>query len=185
MRLYIGLLHYPVYDKNHRKIASAITTTDLHDISRLARTYGVKRFYVITPLEDQQELAERVLRHWKEGFGASYNPNRKEALELASVVSSLEDAVSDIRSTEGESPLLIATDASRKEGCLLDYEKATEIIGSDRVTLLIFGTAWGLERSVIRESDYILDPVKGPTDYNHLSVRTAAGIILDRLAGRR
>lgn len=185
MRIYIGLLHYPVYDKNHRKIASAITTTDLHDISRLARTYGVKKFYVITPLEDQQELAERILRHWKEGFGASYNPNRKEALELASVVSSLEDAVNDIKGTEGEPPLLIATDASKKEGCPLDYKKATEIVGSDRVTLLIFGTAWGLEQSVIRESDYILDPVKGPTDYNHLSVRTAAGIILDRLAGKR
>ncbi|MGD9074482.1 MAG: RNA methyltransferase [Desulfobacteraceae bacterium] len=33
-------------------------------------------------------------------------------------------------------------------------------------------------------ADHILDPVEGVTDYNHLSVRTAAAIILDRLAGR-
>ena len=82
MRLYIGLLHYPVYDKNRRRIASAITTVDLHDLSRLARTYGVKSFFVINPLEDQQRLAERILHHWIDGFGAGYNRNRKEAIEL-------------------------------------------------------------------------------------------------------
>ena len=50
MRLYIGLVHYPVYNKNRLRIASAITNFDLHDLSRAARTYGVKKFYVITPL---------------------------------------------------------------------------------------------------------------------------------------
>jgi hypothetical protein len=46
----VGLLHYPVYNKNYETIASAITTFDLHDCSRLAKTYGVKTFFVITPL---------------------------------------------------------------------------------------------------------------------------------------
>ena len=63
MRLYIGLLHYPVYNKNYETIASAITNTDLHDLARLARTYGAKKFFVITPLRDQQELAGRILKH--------------------------------------------------------------------------------------------------------------------------
>ena len=85
IRLYVGLVHYPVYNKNHERIASAITTFDLHDLSRLAKTYGVKRLYVITPLEDQQELADRVIQHWTTGYGATYNPNRREALELISV----------------------------------------------------------------------------------------------------
>ncbi|MBW2065886.1 MAG: RNA methyltransferase [Deltaproteobacteria bacterium] len=184
MRLYVGLVHYPVCDKNNQTIASAITTTDIHDISRLARTYGLKRFYVVTPLEDQQELAERILRHWREGFGASYNPHRKQALELVSIVASLDEAVKDIERVEGEPPILVATDASRQEGNRLDYEKARDIVCSEKATLLMLGTAWGLDRAIIMESDYILDPIEGGTDYNHLSVRTAAAIILDRLAGR-
>ena len=70
MKLYIGLLHYPVYNKNKQKIASAITNFDLHDISRLARTYGIKRFFVITPIRGQQRFAERLINHWIIGFGA-------------------------------------------------------------------------------------------------------------------
>jgi hypothetical protein len=50
--------------------------------------------------------------------------------------------------------------------------------------LLIFGTAWGLPENFIAEADYILNPVIGNTDYNHLSVRSAVAIILDRLFGR-
>ena len=78
MRLYIGLVHYPVYNKNYQRIASAVTTFDLHDISRLARTYDVRKYFVITPLDDQKELVERVQRHWTEGHGAEYNRNRKD-----------------------------------------------------------------------------------------------------------
>jgi len=31
--------------------------------------------------------------------------------------------------------------------------------------------------------DYILEPVSGASDYNHLSVRSAVSIIMDRLLG--
>jgi hypothetical protein len=184
VRLYIGLIHYPVYNKNRQKIASAITTFDLHDLSRLARTYGVKKFFVINPLEDQQRLAERVLRHWAVGYGATYNRHRKEAIELIRVVPSLEDSVREIIEMEGETPLLIATDASRQVEGALTYGEAVNIIHSKKVVHLLFGTAWGLDAELISNADYILDPVKGGTDYNHLSVRAAAAIILDRLAGR-
>ena len=43
--LYVGLVHYPVYDKNFDVITTAITNYDLHDISRSAKTYGVKKIY--------------------------------------------------------------------------------------------------------------------------------------------
>ncbi|MGD8229431.1 MAG: RNA methyltransferase [Desulfobacteraceae bacterium] len=184
MRLYIGLIHYPVYNKNRQKIASAITTFDLHDLSRLARTYGVKRFFVINPLEDQQRLAERVLRHWAVGYGATYNRYRKEAIELIRVVPSLEDSIREIIEMEGQTPLLMATDASRQAEGALTYREAVNIIHSKKVVHLLFGTAWGLDADLISNADYILDPVSGGTDYNHLSVRAAAAIILDRLAGR-
>ena len=184
MRLYIGLLHYPVYNKNSKRIASAITNFDLHDLSRLARAYGAKRFFVITPLEDQQKLAERILRHWVVGYGAKYNSFRKEAIELIGVVPSLQDSVREIEEIEGEEPLLIATDASKQPEKSITYSGAIEILNSERTVFLLFGTGWGLHEEVMKKTDYILDPIEGNNDYNHLSVRTAAGIILDRLAGR-
>lgn len=184
MSLYIGLLHYPVYNRNNQRIASAITNFDLHDISRLARTYGVKSFFVITPLKEQQKFAERLIDHWVIGFGAGYNKDRKEALELVDVVSSLDDAIEKIINADGEKPLLIATDASSQNERPLSYTRAVEFLDANRTVLLIFGTAWGIHKEVIDKADFVLEPIIGTDNYNHLSVRTAAGIILDRLAGR-
>jgi len=184
MRLYIGLVHYPVYNKKSEIIASAITTLDLHDIARLARTYDVKKFFVITPLDDQQELAERVIKHWTRGYGSKYNRHRKEAIELVAVVPSLERAVDAVAETEGATPLLIATDASRQEGRSISFERAKAIIKQEQSVFLLFGTAWGLDKTFITTADHVLEPISGRSEYNHLSVRTAAAIIVDRLVGR-
>jgi len=184
MRLYIGLVHYPVYNKNREKIASAITNFDLHDLSRLSRTYGAKRLFIITPLKSQHTLAERIATHWTSGYGASYNVHRKEALGIITIVESLEEAIESVVEAEKERPLLISTDASKQDDRTIDYQCAREILDSEKSVFLIFGTAWGLHEDILTMSDFILDPVEGRTDYNHLSVRTAAGIILDRLAGR-
>lgn len=183
MHLYIGLVHYPVYNKNGQTIASAVTPVDLHDLARLAITYGVNRLFIITPLEDQQRLAKRIRRHWTEGFGAGYNPDRKEAMELVAVVSSMEKAMAAISGLEERPPLLIATDARRQKSRMLSFETARKMIRNGKGCMLIFGTAWGLGRSVLDSADHILEPIAGRSDYNHLSVRTAAAIILDRLAG--
>ena len=152
MQLYIGLIHYPVYNKNRKRIASAITNFDLHDLSRVARTFGVKKFFVISPLRDQQALAERILRHWTIGHGASYNRYRKEAVQLITIVSSLEDSIKDISEIEGEEPLLIATDASKQAERSITYSEATDIINSERAVILLFGTAWGLASEVIHKA---------------------------------
>ena len=183
MRLYIGLLHYPVYNKNNQKIASAITNFDLHDLSRLSRTYGVANFFVITPLADQQQHANRILKHWIKGYGADYNRDRKKAFKLVRIISSYQEAIKKIHEIEGENPLLIATSASGQMNNPLSYARAKEILGSEKTCFLIFGTAWGLHEEIINKVDYILEPIQEFTDYNHLSVRTAAAITLDRLAG--
>ena len=183
MCLYIGLVHYPVYNKNNERIASAISTLGLHDIARVARTYDVRKFFVITPLADQQVLAERIRRHWTNGFGAGYNSDRKKAFELVAIVPSLEQAIHTTTGIEGKAPLLIATDASRQKDRSISYQRAREIIQDGRVIILLFGTAWGLDKCIIDRADYVLDPISGKTNYNHLSVRAAAAIILDRLAG--
>ena len=183
LRLYMGLIHFPVYNKNYERIASAITTLDIHDLARLAKTYGVRRLFIITPLDDQQNLVRRILGHWIDGYGGQYNRHRKEALELVCVVPDLERAVEEIKETEGEAPLIIATDASDENDRSMSYEKARGIIQEDKTVILLFGTAWGLHEELMKKTDNILDSVSGKTGYNHLSVRTAAAIILDRLAG--
>jgi len=183
MRLYLGLVHYPVYDKNEEKIASAITTVDLHDLSRAARTYAVKQLLIITPLADQQRLVERVCRHWITGFGAHYNPFRKEAVELISVVPSLKGAIDSIAALEGETPFVVATDAREQEEKGISFAEARSMVHRDDLVFLIFGTAWGLAREAFGMTDAILEPIPGAGRYNHLSVRSASAIILDRLAG--
>ncbi|RLC27901.1 MAG: RNA methyltransferase [Deltaproteobacteria bacterium] len=185
MRLYIGLVHYPVYNKNRQTIASAVTTFDLHDISRLARTYGVKKFFVVTPLDNQRALVERVRKHWTEGYGAAYNVHRKQALELVSVVPSLDQAIVAINGQEGETPLVVATDAVKQLRHSISYDSLSRVIQKGALVFLLFGTAWGLDASVLAEADHVLDPIQGRSGYQHLSVRAAAAIILDRLTGDR
>ena len=80
--LYLGLVHYPIYDKRREIVASAVTNFDIHDIARCAKTYGLGGFFVITPLESQVQLVERMIHHWVEGTGLTYNPIRGESLSL-------------------------------------------------------------------------------------------------------
>lgn len=182
MRLYTGLVHHPVYNKNREKIASAVTNLDLHDISRISRTYCAKKFFVITPLSDQQEFTKSLIDHWKSGFGATYNIDRKEAIEVIEISASIEDATDKIVGIEGERPVIIATCASNNMDSIT-FNKAKEIISSNKVVFLLFGTAWGLHKEVIDSADFVLKAIEGNGDYNHLSVRAAAGIIIDRLTG--
>jgi hypothetical protein len=181
--LYVALTHYPVVNKAGDIIASAVTNLDLHDLSRAAKTYGVKSFFVVTPLKDQQVLAQRIIAHWIDGAGAVYNPTRRRALETIKVVDSMADVVEDIRRIENQHPKTVVTSARRCPASI-GYDDLRNEMKNDRPHLLVFGTAWGLAESFISEADYVLEPIAGVSSYNHLSVRSAAAIILDRLVGR-
>lgn len=178
----IALLHYPVYDRNRRTVVSAITNLDLHDIARAARTFGLRRYYVVTPSGEQQRLAGEIIRHWQEGYGAAYNPKRKKALELVTVKSSLDEVVREFGEQAGTPPLLVATGAAAAATTTYAGFRE-ELREAVRPHLLLFGTGWGLADEVMTAADVILPPVTGPGDYNHLSVRSAAAIIMDRLFG--
>ena len=182
--LYVGLVHHPVYDKRKEVVASAVTNFDIHDIARCTRTYGLGGFYVITPLESQVRLTERIIRHWVEGAGASYNPTRKESLSLVWVTRSIDETEQELTRLWGKRVRRIATAASphpRNVG----FESLRKSL-EDRETpfLLLFGTGWGLTDEVKDGSDFVLTPIEGK-GYNHLSVRSAVAIILDRLIGER
>ena len=181
--LYVALTHYPVINKNGDIITSAVTNLDLHDISRAAKTYGVRSFYVVTPIEDQKVLAKEIVGHWLEGIGSKYNPKRREAMELIKIKNSIDDVKTQIREYYGDFPKTVVTSARQKPDNL-SFGKFREMLQDGNLYLLIFGTAWGLPDNFISEADYILNPVIGNTDYNHLSVRSAVAIILDRLFGR-
>ncbi len=101
--LYLGLVHHPIYDKRKEVVATAVTNFDVHDIARCARTFGLGGFFVITPLESQVQLVERIIRHWVEGAGATYNPTRKESLSLVQVSRSIDEADRTLRSLEEKS----------------------------------------------------------------------------------
>ena len=182
--LYVALVHYPVVNKNGDTITSAITNLDLHDIARAAKTYGVKAFYVVTPLDDQKEMTRRIISHWTQGAGATYNPVRRQALELIQLKDTIEGVCKQIEQIEGAPPQLVATCARRYPDSI-GYTALRNLFGNGRSYLLTFGTAWGLAGEFINSADYILEPIYGETQYNHLSVRSAAAIIFDRLLGSR
>ena len=176
----VGLIHYPVTDKNGRTIAAAVTALDLHDIARSARTYGLDAFYVVTPLRDQQDLVADITDHWISGMGAQYNPDRRKALELIRLHDSLASAAADMAERLKTPPVLVATSA-QMAGSDLTYDGLRELPGNGRPVLLLFGTAWGLTPEAVAQADFRLAPIEGLDGYNHLSVRSAAAIILDRM----
>lgn len=182
--LYLALIHAPVYNKHMEKIVTSITNLDLHDIARSAATYGVRAYYVVHPAQTQQDLANRIMDFWREGYGAEYNPHRFEAFRKVRLVSSLEEALTDIhRENHDKNVFTVATDARLYPNSIEYGELRLKIEKSEDVFFLLLGTGWGLMREKIEKTDYILKPVYGEGDYNHLSVRSAAAIILDRLRG--
>ena len=94
--IHLALVHFPVYNKVGEIVVSSVTTLDVHDISRVCRTYGAGSFYVVTPLKTQKELVERMVSHWMKGFGAEYNPTRKDALQQTKVIKSLDEVINRI-----------------------------------------------------------------------------------------
>ena len=182
--LYVALLHHPVYDKNHQVVTTAVTNMDIHDIARAGKTYGIKAFYVVTPVKALQRLALKIIEHWEEGYGSQYNATRKEALALARIRDTLDDVLIDVERESGEKPLLIATSA-RPGGKRASFAALRDmLINNTHPILLLFGTGWGLTEAILSQSDYVLEAVEGTSGYNHLSVRSAAAIVLDRLLGQ-
>jgi hypothetical protein len=184
-RVSIALLHYPVYDRNSRVVATAVTNLDIHDMARLARTFGLFRYYVVTPVEEQQMLVERIRAHWQDGWGGSYNPDRREALELLRVAPELDAVLADLEDNF-QRPAIIVVTGAKERPCAISFDGLRQRIqDGEGHFLLLFGTGWGLTDEIFNRADFVLEPIKGAGEYNHLPVRAAAAIILDRLQGQR
>lgn len=183
-KLDVALVHYPVCNKNKETIGSAVTNLDLHDIARAGRTFGIDNYYIVTPYQDQQQLVQEILDHWLVGHGATYNDDRREALSIVRLCPDLATLYAQVTEKWGQRPAILAT-CARTQANTVSYERTRERLLAGEPILLLFGTGWGLISEVMQDVDATLPPIGGCEEYNHLSVRSAAAIILDRLLAKR
>jgi hypothetical protein len=204
MKVAVGLLHYPIFDARKNIVATNITNLDIHDIARASRVYGVDRYYLSHPRQDQLMFVSRILEHWRIGDGAKFNPMRRTALTMVHTAESLDSALKDW----GGEPELIGTHARKFEDVpMVAFKDLKAEIDRRRIQdeksqlaadqagippedaekriFLLFGTGYGLTDDVMRRCSRLLEPIRGssPDDYRHLSVRSAVSICLDRLLG--
>ena len=182
-RMAMGLLHSPILDRKKEIVATNITNFDIHDIARASTVYGVEKYYLIHPMQEQLMFVDRVLDHWRVGDGGKFNPSRRVALENVATATSFEAALSDW----GVDCLKIATHARPVEGTRhwTIPELRAEMREAKKPVFLLFGTGSGMTDEYMRNMDGVLESIRGapPRDFRHLSVRSAVSIYLDRLMG--
>ncbi|MBN1114320.1 MAG: RNA methyltransferase [Oligoflexia bacterium] len=178
--IFVCLVHYPIKDKNGEIVTTAVTNFDIHDIARLTRTFGFKGYAIVTPVVEQQALVQRIVDHWTTGPGFKRNDNRTFAMQAITIKAAIGDVIDYVKEKTGKDVRLVATSAKKREksASISDFAK---VLDDGYSYLVLFGTGWGLTDETIAGSDYLLEPLSYNTDYNHLPVRSAVSIIMDRL----
>ncbi|MFT7625161.1 MAG: tRNA (guanine37-N1)-methyltransferase [Myxococcota bacterium] len=187
MSIFLGLIHHPVLNRLGEVGSTAITNVDIHDLARAGRTYGVEKLFIVTPITLQQELCNSLISHWIDGKGGKRVPTRSMAFERVEVAANLDAALDRAEAIDGKRPLLVVTGAQLREDVMSWADARNSIWNAnpdDRGIMLLLGTGWGLAPEVIARADIRLPAIDGPPwagGYNHLSVRAAGVIVLDRL----
>lgn len=183
-RVYLALVHHPVRGRDGSMITTSVTNLDVHDLARIARTYDLAGYFIVTPVEAQRALVDHILGYWRDGDGARRVPERTEALARVSAVATVEQVIDRLKSNGQGEPMVLTT-AARSGFASVSYAFAREQIASagKRPVLLLFGTGYGLADELIARATLHLAPIRPHGDYNHLAVRSAVAIIVDRLFG--
>jgi len=181
----VGLVHWPCWNQHAEVVCTNVTNFDIHDIARSCRTFGVTNYVIINRIQEQLMFVSRVLDHWRVGEGSDHNPMRKSAVSMVKTAETVDDALKDF----SVKPLLVATSAQNlTQYPRISFGQLRERIWFDpsRPIFILFGTGWGMTDDLLKQCDFILDPIKGSSadDYRHLSVRSAVAICLDRLLGQ-
>ena len=180
---YVVLMHDQVVVQEGMVGTSSVTSLDIHDIARSSKTYGIKNYFVVTPLIDQQKIVSKILEFWNTS-GIEYNKQRHTAVKEVELKENLQAVIAAITEKEGKAPVVIATSAQAGDQAQrITYYDQSVVWAQERPVLFIFGTAKGLSDELIKQCDYLLLPIEGFTSFNHLSVRSAVAIILDRWLG--
>jgi hypothetical protein len=184
MKKYIGLVHYPIVNKNKEIVATSVTNLDIHDIARSARTFDFEKYFIITPILEQHKLLARILGHWEQDEASAYNPDRQDALTNAQVMSSIEESIAYIEKKESKKVYVVVTGANFGNDCSDLADIWQQIEKNDGILYLLFGTGWGLAPEIVNNAHFKANPIVGLANdgYNHLSVRSAVAIYCDRLA---
>lgn len=189
-RCYVALVQDPVSNRAGLEAATAQTTLDLHDIGRTTTTYGLAGFYVVTPNESQRDQVEQIAIHWRETMVGA---QRTKALAAVRVAADVAGAVASITAATGQAPLVVATSANPTQFVGVQPVASSDLLqqlataapaAAMQPVLLVFGTSGGLVADQLPRIDLLLRPIEGAPDWNHLSVRSAVAITLDRLFGK-
>jgi hypothetical protein len=184
-RIWAALVHHPVLDKQGGVVTTSVTNMDVHDLARTGRTFGLAAVFITTPIDIHREMVMKVVSHWQDPECWKRTPSRKEALELIRVAPGIGEAAVMIENETGAKPEIVGTTARLVEGAVSCEDLRSRIrLQPDCPRLVLFGTGWGLAPRAMEQCGLILRPVEGAGGYAHLSVRSAAAIILDRLLGR-
>lgn len=180
----LGLVHYPCLDKAGELQATSVFNVDVHDISRITCTYGFDAYHVIHPVQAQRDMVAAITGFWKTEKANLKNADRSEALSRTHVSESIAATQAWIKENLSHEVTTVVTSAIDRPGSLtFDQMKMNMHVDPDRerTYLWLFGTGYGLSEDVMASADLCVEPIYGPTGYNHLSVRAAVAIILDRL----
>lgn len=174
----VALLHHPVCNRLGEEITSTVDHFDVMDGSRLALTYGLRQLAIVNDIPAQRALVERLLRH-----GAGDRDASRGEFARTTWAPDLDSVIDEHTRALGVRPTVVATTARHCTDAV-DYATLRGRIDGGEPTIVLLGKAWGLAPRVIAAADLRLAPIEGGTAFNHLSVRSAMAIIVDRLLGR-
>jgi len=182
--IFVALLHENMVDKTGKEVTTSLTLNDVQDLARSCKTYGVQTLYIVHPAAAMRKLAKRLMTHWISGYGSTYNEDRKNAIASVEIVSSLDEVIMSIETQTKSLPHLVATSAHEGPSRTPFKTFSQSIQSSKESFLIMLGTGWGMNTNLLERAETTLEPINGPTPYNHLSVRSACAIILDKILGR-
>ena len=104
-------------------------------------------------------------------------------MNLVRISRTFDDAARDIMDGREGKPVVVSTCARKRDSVTSYKEMRQRMEREEGPFLLVFGTGYGLAEEIFEKSDAVLEPIGDPSDWNHLSVRSAVAITLDRLFG--
>ena len=187
-RVAVVLLHHPVTNRLGTLTTTAVTNMDIHDLSRTCRTYEVDHFFLVSPLQGQEGVVDRILDYWGSDQAKEWHPDRAEALGRTRFLTDFDSVRQELTKIYPGVRLEVAMPDARPLGGQVGYAE-TRIewsLEAPGVKVIVLGTGWGIAPEFHAQVDRFLGPIYGPKGrdgYNHLSVRAAGAVILDRLFG--
>jgi tRNA (guanine37-N1)-methyltransferase len=183
-RTHLALVHHPVVDRTGAVITTALTNFDIHDLARSSLTYGLAGYHIVTPIASQRDKAAHIARLW---IDDAQGEHRARALQLVRTAESIGAAIAEITAAHGIAPVVVGTTARAGSFAAIPRRSASALRAEASVDpaplLILLGTGWGLAEALIPSVSRVLAPIDGVAEWNHLSVRSAGAVLLDRLFG--